>query len=321
MDKFGMAVAARMEFVSDVADQDGSWRRSGMLTITDGRCLAMDPFCGITPGSMEMYRFEFPMRSGRYEAQTYNCSEEALGLRIVPRFPGSAARVDDLSVTREAWMAGEPRESFDQANDRLDALLEQHELKDWVAAFFDWNGKFEGQLLTTISDDQPHEITVADLYSITLLGVHVGPHGVRLLLEDEATRARVAKLLDLIPVDEDIWTGKSDLGPGSPADRLYDLLKMLDCVDDVTASKLLHRKRPRLIPIVDRVVREQVAAPSGSYWEFFREYLGDPTRRQAVNDLRPKGIERNISVLRVLDVAICMTGSASMEARKVRAGT
>jgi hypothetical protein len=194
-------------------------------------------------------------------------------------------------------------------------------LKDWAAAFFDWNGQFEGQLLSTIPDDDPNEITVADLYAITLLDVHVQPHGVRLLLEDAATRGKVAQFLKQIPLGEDIWKGSTDLGPGSPADRLYNMLKTLDGVDAVTSGKLLHRKRPRIIPIVDQVVRDQVDAPARSYWEFFRRYLADPAHRKAVTDLRPKGLDRRVSSLRVLDVAIWITGSASRGAKKVRQGT
>jgi len=69
------------------------------------------------------------------------------------------------------------------------------------------------------------------------------------------------------------------------------------------------------------VVRAQVAAPDVTYWEFSRQYLADPSRRQMVKDLRPKSIASRVSMLRVLDVTIWMTGSNGKEAKRVRSTT
>ena len=88
----------------------------------------------------------------------------------------------------------------------------------------------------------------------------------------------------------------------------------------MTASKLLSRKRPRLVPIIDSVVHKQIDAPEGTYWQLFREYLAYDSRRSTVEELRPPGLSDLVSTLRLLDVGLWITGSQGRIAQALRAG-
>ena len=76
-------VAARMEFVNDVAELDGDWVPVGHITITRGRAVACDPFCHGAG-----YRRSFRLPRGQYVAEVFRHKVpgrrrlEALGLRI-----------------------------------------------------------------------------------------------------------------------------------------------------------------------------------------------------------------------------------------------
>ncbi|MEU3241147.1 DUF6308 family protein, partial [Streptomyces anthocyanicus] len=56
-----------------------------------------------------------------------------------------------------------------------------------------------------------------------------------------------------------------DLAPGSPADAAWHLLQDQPGIGWVTAGKLLARKRPRLLPVYDQVVRCILRRPP-SFW-------------------------------------------------------
>jgi len=84
----------------------------------------------------------------------------------------------------------------------------------------------------------------------------------------------------------------------------------------VTAGKLLARKRPRLIPIYDSVVKQAMGEPE-SWWRPLRAVLRDaPDVVDRVEDLRPEAVD--VSTLRLLDVAIWMACSQSKNAKKAR---
>jgi Family of unknown function (DUF6308) len=120
---------------------------------------------------------------------------------------------------------------------------------------------------------------------------------------------RIRRLLEQIPVDLPMHSmAWSTYEPGAPAFRLWDLFRR--CGGNhrpVTASKLLARKRPHLIPVYDNRVKAMLKAPESPWnclWTWFHT---DPTRAAAVADLRTEagGIE-DITLLRCLDVILWM---------------
>ena len=73
---------ARMCFVTDVDELEGTWREIGRLEFPDGQCVACDPFC-----SGPAYRFVFELKPGSYVAEAFDFGypeggNDVLGLRI-----------------------------------------------------------------------------------------------------------------------------------------------------------------------------------------------------------------------------------------------
>jgi hypothetical protein len=69
---------------------------------------------------------------------------------------------------------------------------------------------------------------------------------------------------------------------------------------------------------VDSVVVKQVQAPPGKYWVTYRACLGDDALRARIDSLRPPTASREVTTLRLLDVATWMRGSDSENAKAAR---
>lgn len=203
----------------------------------------------------------------------------------------------------------------------IDSLLYDESSPELVGSFFNPDNSFEGELLHVLPGNDSYSITLEDLFAVTMLDVGVAPRGVRRLLFDKSIRHQTAGLLREIPVDVDIWEGGRHLRTGGPADRLWHLLQRRgDRIGPVTAGKLLARKRPRLIPIVDSVVESILDVAPRDNWGIFHEYLQSEDRRKRLTLLRPKQVEESVSLLRTLDVVLWMWGSQARDTKKVRTG-
>lgn len=77
----------------------------------------------------------------------------------------------------------------------------------------------------------------------------------------------------------------------------------------MTASKLLHGKRPRLIPIYDRSsVGEALDVSHRDIWEIMWCALRDPEIHQSLLELQADVNDAaNLSMLRVLDIVLWMS--------------
>jgi Family of unknown function (DUF6308) len=202
------------------------------------------------------------------------------------------------------------------AKQRLITNLATSGLGDAVARYFDDEQPFAGLAFDSLGDNPPDRIVPDDLLAVTLLDVRWKPLAVRRLLRDQA--AKVTELLRAVDHRTEIWApeGSKQLGAAEP---LWDLLYRLPGVRDTTASKLLARKRPRLIPITDSIIVSAVGTP-GETWVTLHHCFQDDLFRQRVESLRPKNMER-ISLLRIFDVAIWMLFSQSKAAIKARRET
>ncbi|PTU57882.1 hypothetical protein DBB34_01810 [Sphaerisporangium cinnabarinum] len=156
--------------------------------------------------------------------------------------------------------------------------------------------------------DRPETVdrfTADDLVAVSLLSVNVPPHGAIDLLETRADE--FAQLLAEIPHDVELVDLESipdDWAPG----RLWEALRDIHGIGWVTAGKLLARKRPRLVPVYDTVVRAAVQ-PTASFWEALRAELRADDRalhRHLVSLRDEAGIGDDISALRVFDVVVWM---------------
>jgi hypothetical protein len=79
--------AARMCFVTDVDELEGTWREIGRLELPDGQCVACDSFC-LGP----VYHFVFEVKPSSYVVEAFDFSypegdNDVLGFRIRLRHP------------------------------------------------------------------------------------------------------------------------------------------------------------------------------------------------------------------------------------------
>ena len=103
----------------------------------------------------------------------------------------------------------------------------------------------------------------------------------------------------------------TDADFSAAADRLYDAVDTLDGVGRTRTTKLLARKRPRFVPIVDKIVKTALDLPHDWHFQWWRDALADGNRRERIEALRPEGVD--VSSLRLIDVAIWMACSNSRE--------
>ncbi|WP_264029290.1 DUF6308 family protein [Cellulosimicrobium sp. SH8] len=147
--------------------------------------------------------------------------------------------------------------------------------------------------------------TADDLVAVSLLSVNVPPHGAIQLLETRADE--FGELLAEIPHDLDLVDVES-LPDGWAPHRLWEALRDIHGIGWVTAGKLVARKRPRLIPVYDTVVRAAVK-PTASFWDALHAALraDDGALHRHLLSLRDEaGIGDDISALRVFDVVVWM---------------
>jgi Family of unknown function (DUF6308) len=125
-----------------------------------------------------------------------------------------------------------------------------------IAAYYDPNGYYAGDSFLTIDPNVPTKVTAADLFAVTLLNADIGAHAARRVLADAHLVA------DLQAVPTDVHLEDADDGVLDAAGRFYERLRQL-FVDLraarsgpwVAPAKLTARKRPRLVPVRDGLVR------------------------------------------------------------------
>lgn len=178
---------------------------------------------------------------------------------------------------------------------------------------------FAGPTFDRLRPNMPDEWSSADLLAVSLLDVNVRPRGVREILETRSAN-RFNDALARIPSDVNLWDSDERVEKAlDEARRLFKELEGLSGVGPVTASKLLARKRPALIPIRDRVINRRLhLKPKEPFWSPLRAVLSQPEILSGLRAMRPTGFE-DITELRVLDIALWMLGSDSGAAKNARA--
>ncbi|WP_147525118.1 DUF6308 family protein [Cellulomonas timonensis] len=158
-----------------------------------------------------------------------------------------------------------------------------------------------------------YQFTPEDLVAVTLLSVEVPGRAALEILERR--RSRLHELLRQIPTDLDLVDVEPDaIRPEWAPWRLETELRSIPGLGPTTVSKLLPRKRPRLIPVYDSVVQELVQ-PIGGFWASLNAALraDDRALQRHLVDLREEsGIGEDISPLRVFDVVAWRTGKDSI---------
>lgn len=184
-------------------------------------------------------------------------------------------------------------------------------LRTYYGPRSDGREPFDGRHFDTWLPGPPDRFTAEDILSVEFLNVNVHRRAFLHIL-DPSLDNRFNKLLAQIPTDVDFW----DAGypsETSPQWRLYDELKLEYDVGRTKTTKLMHRKRPRLVPIRDSVI-ERVLELDHPYWEPLFALFRDTDLRERLSSIearaRAEGVAlpEGVTLLRVFDVVVWMSG-------------
>lgn len=185
-----------------------------------------------------------------------------------------------------------------------------------LTEYFNPAGRFAGTTFDHFGRNDPCEVGGEDLLAVSMLDVPIKPLALRRLLGDRARDVSAA--LAALPAAVDLWEAEEAVLDA--VDAADDLLRTFDGIGPVVASKLLSRKRPRLVPVMDSVVLGLLGQHPHAYKDTRRglsRWLGDEALQVRLRDLAGP-LPEGVSALRVLDVVLWMRGSGSRNARKAR---
>jgi hypothetical protein len=154
-----------------------------------------------------------------------------------------------------------------------------------------------------------NHITADDLVAVETLSVRIPIRTGLDLLEGDLGQ-KIAGFLAEIPVDEELGSdaAAAHVDSESPAAKAWQSLTKQDHVGWVIAGKLLARKRPRLLPVYDQVIRCVLQGPV-PFWTSLNPALraNDGALRSRLDELKLRAaLPESIGRLRVLDVALWM---------------
>ncbi|MFH9887598.1 MULTISPECIES: DUF6308 family protein [Streptomyces] len=151
-------------------------------------------------------------------------------------------------------------------------------------------------------------VTADDLIAVQTLSVRIPAQTALDLLEGDLG-VRLSKLLSSVPFDIDMAEAEAaDLTEGSPAHTAWRVLCNETGIGWVTAGKLLARKRPRLLPVYDQVVRCILGRPRSFWLDLHGALSADnhALHRQLLALRQAADLPATVSALRVCDVVLWM---------------
>lgn len=158
-----------------------------------------------------------------------------------------------------------------------------------------------------------NHFTPADFIAVATLSVDVPVRAVLRVLEPSGCNP-YSCLLSQIPMDLELAAAEErHVAKDSPAWNLWQSLRDIDGIGSIGAGKLLARKRPRLLPVYDSVIKKVFERPSTdlSFWSDVRHSLrADHGILVAhLEDVRGlAGVGEDIGILRILDTAAWLHG-------------
>lgn len=201
--------------------------------------------------------------------------------------------------------------------------ISEDQAREWAKTYYGKNGNaaYSGAYFELVGREESelNRISAGDLYAPMCLSVKVPIKVGVYILESDADE--VNGLLAAIPSDLGLRAlseseYESVLGEGSSAWKLWDILRATHrkegrwYIGPTTASKIMARKRPHLIPIEDKVVNSVIGSDGKDSWDLWWEALsehGDEMEKLA-RVVREAADRPDLSTLRALDVALWMKG-------------
>ncbi len=178
-------------------------------------------------------------------------------------------------------------------------------------------GSYTGAAFDTYGHNDPVRIVPDDLIAMSMLSIQVREQSNAALrptsiLALDALSKRITELLADVPADRELHTltpleFERWLGPGSPGDQLYWLLRKDASIPRVAVYKLLSRKRLALLPIRDTVVERALRQKADPWWRPWWETLtGNPEVIAHLREVRQRSGAEHLSLLRVADIVVWM---------------
>lgn len=157
--------------------------------------------------------------------------------------------------------------------------------------------------------------TSDDLVAITMLGVSLKPAAALEILE--VRRESFYETLKKVPSDVSFEAMEAGaLGEEWPVRQLLSDLTAIPDIGTTRATKLMARKRPSLVPILDSVVNQLLRVENERYWKPLHAWLteDDSANAKHLRKLRDEaGIGSDISVIRVFDILAWRAGRGDVE--------
>jgi hypothetical protein len=176
----------------------------------------------------------------------------------------------------------------------------------------DGHGYTGSQFEHLVDNANPNLITARDLLSVNSLSVDI-PVRVSLWILSDEGQSIISSHLSQVPQNLEIWSDEAEyaLGPDGPMNKIWDVLKTAHWPlpkqgnglgGRTKRSKLLAAKRPHLIPIVDRVIKD-VFPGVDDYWDGFRTALQNNDIRAEIEQ-STSNAPSHLSLLRKIDAVI-----------------
>lgn len=193
-------------------------------------------------------------------------------------------------------------------------------LKDYYRPISE-GGRFEGREFDcleggSLADNNPDHLTPEDLIAVQLLNVRMSPRVITALLIVDAQKFE--PLFAEIPDDlafENPQAVEFFAGDG-PVEKAYRELRSIGGIGETTATKILARKRPRLVPIIDSAVRKSLGRKRGHIWRPLQLWIQDANHARAAElEMIRSDAEQpdSLSILRVFDVLAWRVGTGKVE--------
>jgi hypothetical protein len=185
------------------------------------------------------------------------------------------------------------------------------------------------QFETFVRGSDPYQFTERDILAVSMLNVDIPARAALWILSPEG-QSHTSELLKNVPVDVDIWHSEAAnvFADDGNLDKLWKLLGRANWPTAASGgglggstkrSKLIAAKRPRLVPVLDRVVIGELPK-SENYWRAFQETLSDESIRESLAKATNYDfIPSEISLLRKIDIVIWMNNHKKYRKPKKKA--
>jgi len=162
-------------------------------------------------------------------------------------------------------------------------------------------------------------ITADDLVAVGFLSMRL--HWTTTLALLEQQREELELILRQIPTTVRLWDGAAKVEPAlGLAGQAWELIRGVPRAGWVTAGKLLARKRPHLVPVYDRIIRDALGQPP-QFWRPLREWICVDAHRERLSEVLAEARQQQPSVLdvpllRVFDIVLWMSGRRNESAEE-----